>query len=385
MIDDNVINYLCKKSKLGTEELVNHLRRLEKVEEIANSSKYAGISHLKNMYYRKYLINPDDIPMKYLINNFGSGYIDIGIEDIITLQKSSLDMWLDYFLCRDVIYPEWFKFFVFQGIVKIGAYDEVKGRYNRRTRNTIAPFIDIDYEVIAFIYDNLCNFLSGNKLNDKELERIIRSCSFYKLYNYCEKKVELRTVKSEEDLIKIREIDAKLGSLEQKFKNLEEEKRFAEGDKVQKFRDFYYKVLNEIYILKDMRFSLTSLVKYNDTIELRRDPNDKNIYGIYLRNTNDCVGRISYRKFHISGYLGDIGYQIKEEFRGNGYAYQALELLSEKLYEDNIPNFLISVLENNIASKKTIEKYGGEINIKDGNVLVYLCETRPCKKKGYVK
>ena len=67
-------------------------------------------------------------------------------------------MRLDYLLCKDVIYPQWFKFFIFQGIVKMGAYDEIKGKYNKRTKTTMAPFIEIDYEIIAFIYSNLSNY-----------------------------------------------------------------------------------------------------------------------------------------------------------------------------------------------------------------------------------
>lgn len=378
MIDDNIKRYLCKNSNYTIDELTNHLDRLEKVEEIANSSQHSGLNHLKYMYYRKYLISPCDIPKKYLINNFGSQYIDIGIDDIISLQKSSLDMWLDYLLCKDVIYPQWFKFFIFQGIVRIGAYDEVKGKYNKRTKTTIAPFVEIDYEIIAFIYNNLSSYLSGYKLEDEELEKIIESGNFNKLYSYCEKVLELKYVRSLEDLEKVKDIDRNLEILNKKLVLLEEEKRGI--DKFQKIEELWHEVLSDIYLLKDMKNDLVSLVKYNNNIELRKSFHNKYNYSIYLRGTNEYVGKINYRTFHTSGYLGDVGYSINKEFRGNGYALQALELLSEKLYEDNIPNFYISTYESNIASKKTIEKYGGKISSIDGNVLIYTCDTRLCNK-----
>ena len=67
MINNNVIKYLCKNSKYDELELIDYLKRLDKVEQKVNSSEYHKIVQLKNMYYRKYLIKFDDIPENYSI------------------------------------------------------------------------------------------------------------------------------------------------------------------------------------------------------------------------------------------------------------------------------------------------------------------------------
>lgn len=385
MINNNVIKYLCKHSKYDELELIDYLKRLDKVEQKVNSSEYHKIVQLKNMYYRKYLIKFDDIPENYSIVKDMWGN-ERNVDDIICSQKQSLDMWLDYLLCADVIYPQWFKFFVFKGVIKIGAYDEIKGKYNKRSKSTIAPFIDIDYEVLAYIYENLCNFLSGNKLSDQKLEIIIESADFNKLYNYVLKKVDLMKM-DEENSKQVDEINDDLQKLNIKLKEVRikmlELRRELQFESFEEFTNLYYRLLEEIRELENKRFWLTSLVKFNDVIEIRKLSSDKYKYEIYLRSTYECIGEIDYRKFHASGYMGDVGYHIYKEFRGNGYAYQALELLGEKLYEDNIPNFVISAEDDNIASIKIIEKYGGKLKEKYDNILIYICNTKPCK--GYIR
>lgn len=225
MINNNIIDYLCKSSKYDSKELSYHLKRLEEIEKIANSSLYNGIIYLKNIYYRKYLIKHENVPVEYIGDDIWGKDIEDDISYIMDSQKCSLDMWLDYLLCTDVSYPQWFKFFVFQGIVKIGAYDEIRGKYNKRTKSTIAPFIDIDYEVLAFLYNNMCSFFRGEKLDDVNLEKIMRDANFSKLYNYCLEKVELKYLASDEDFKKVLLIDQKLKQLYKKSQEIEEKLR----------------------------------------------------------------------------------------------------------------------------------------------------------------
>ena len=107
-----------------------------------------------------------------------------------------------------------------------------------------------------------------------------------------------------------------------------------------------------------------------------------NEYLIYLKGTQTCVGNITYRGYHISDYFGDIGYNIGEEFNGNGYAYKALCLVSNILAEKNIPDFWITCSDSNVASLKTIRKYG-EIHeeTKDNHLMFFECGTRVLSKK----
>ena len=75
-------------------------------------------------------------------------------EIIVKEQKESLDSWLDYFASSDTEhYPTWFKYFCFQGMIRIGYFDKEKNQYTKRTKNTIKPFIEINREAIAMVYD----------------------------------------------------------------------------------------------------------------------------------------------------------------------------------------------------------------------------------------
>mgnify|MGYP005960827243 CR=1 FL=1 len=55
------------------------------------------------------------------------------IEHIINEQKKSLDMWLDYLFSKDTdMYPTWFKYYVFQGMLKLGYFDKEKNKAGKR-------------------------------------------------------------------------------------------------------------------------------------------------------------------------------------------------------------------------------------------------------------
>jgi len=193
------------KSDNKDEKVHKYLNRLEKVENMTKESRHNGIEHLKNLYYKKYVIKPENVPESYfelqkrIALERGNGYINIGkkereemIKIIIEEQKKSLDIWLDYLIENDAMYPEWFKYYAFQGMQRLGAYDKEKGNFNKRTDSTTSVFIDLNYEALALVYDNLCTVLGGNKLDDESLQKIIENGSFAKIYGYFIKKIESR-------------------------------------------------------------------------------------------------------------------------------------------------------------------------------------------------
>lgn len=99
---------------------------------------------------------------------------------------------------------------------------------------------------------------------------------------------------------------------------------------------------------------------------------------IYLHDTSLEVGVIDYRGPCDSKWLGDIGYTINEEYRGNNYSYKALKLISNIIASKGIEKVTITTYANNIPSVKTIEKFGGVLTdtIND-DVLSYTCEIKP--------
>lgn len=107
-------------------------------------------------------------------------------------------------------------------------------------------------------------------------------------------------------------------------------------------------------------------------------------YGIYLHGEKTMVGTIDYRGKQDVTLQGDIGYSINPAYRGHNYAYKALCILSDILSKKGISDFFISTHKDNEPSRKTIEKYGGELVSGDwGDVLIFRCLTREneyCRK-----
>lgn len=82
-------------------------------------------------------------------------------------------------------------------------------------------------------------------------------------------------------------------------------------------------------------------------------PWDYDIYEILEEGT--CVGHIVYRygSNEQLKYSGHIGYHIENEYRGHGYAYEALDDLLSMIEKKEV---IITCDLDNIASQKTIEK-----------------------------
>lgn len=109
----------------------------------------------------------------------------------------------------------------------------------------------------------------------------------------------------------------------------------------------------------------------NDTIELKLihfDPgNDVEIpyywYEIIPKALNKSVGKVSIRlgdNYH-SYYNGHIGYEVDEEYRGQGFSYQAAKMVLPVAKEYGMERIYLVCDEDNIASYKTMEKLGAEL------------------------
>lgn len=80
-------------------------------------------------------------------------------------------------------------------------------------------------------------------------------------------------------------------------------------------------------------------------------------------DSNHIYGLINLRhelKGKLTEVGGHIGYGIRPSERKKGYATLQLKLILDKLKELNINQALITCRENNIASKKTMEKFIGK-------------------------
>lgn len=86
-------------------------------------------------------------------------------------------------------------------------------------------------------------------------------------------------------------------------------------------------------------------------------------YDIIRKVDNVTVGKISIRisnNFH-SYYNGHIGYEVFEEYRGNGYAHKASLMVLDVAQFHDMEFIYLTCDESNTASYKTIEKLDAEL------------------------
>ncbi len=86
-------------------------------------------------------------------------------------------------------------------------------------------------------------------------------------------------------------------------------------------------------------------------------------YDIIRKSDIATVGKISIRignNFH-SYYDGHIGYEIFAQYRGNGYAYKASIMVLDVARFHGMDFIYLACDESNLASYKTIEKFGAEL------------------------
>ena len=201
-LDEQVLHHGTGNKYDKFNNIASYLNKLESVHnKISDSNKH--IEYLKKCYYDKYVIKEEDIPESYYKNqeqmalDRGFGHINITDEqrkklqnEVIENQKRSLDTWIDYFLNDDSkVYPFWTKYWAFQGMLTLGYFDKEKGKFYKRTKGTIYPFFDLNREALSMSIDLLIKSLNKEKIEDKDLENLIKSGSFQKIYTYILTKV----------------------------------------------------------------------------------------------------------------------------------------------------------------------------------------------------
>lgn len=86
------------------------------------------------------------------------------------------------------------------------------------------------------------------------------------------------------------------------------------------------------------------------------------LYHVILKRENKVIGHCSARLGWNESmyYCGHVGYSIDEEYRGNGYAVEAVNLVKE-IFKANKMNFIyITNSPDNHASIRVCEKLGAK-------------------------
>jgi len=166
-----VVEHTAEKGDTPNEKVHRYMERLERTHSnfIGQNGEYRK-KYLKKLYCENYVIKKENIP----------SHLDS--KAIIEAQEESLGKWLDYLLDDNAKYPMWAKYWVFQGMLKIGTYNEENNLYNTRGKKTTAPFIEADPECIAICINLVSKCVNKEVIDDENLKRLVENGNFSKLY-----------------------------------------------------------------------------------------------------------------------------------------------------------------------------------------------------------
>lgn len=192
---EDAVMHTAEKSDSPTEKISKYLERLERTHDIAKDNPHK-MEVLKKFYYDKYVIK--ELPESYINlqkkNARERGYGDVTVTDemkeemlsnVQKEQEKSLDMWIDYLTSDDAMYPMWFKHYAFRGMFKLNKFDKEKGEFGRRSKTTTEPYIELNREVLARVYDTLVKEIGTDEEISEEASKALENGeSFKKLYEY---------------------------------------------------------------------------------------------------------------------------------------------------------------------------------------------------------
>ena len=89
----------------------------------------------------------------------------------------------------------------------------------------------------------------------------------------------------------------------------------------------------------------------------------KNTYYLQLIDAKEIIGAIFIGKDYFRHHVDSVclSYYLDERYQRNGYMYESLKIVIDKLFEQGIEVISARVFEDNFASKKLLEKLGFEL------------------------
>lgn len=204
----NEVMHKADPSDTPEEKIRKYISRLGHAHELSRKSEHS-LELLKKFYYDKYLIK--ELPESYINlqkeiarkEGYGNVYVSDEmkqemLDQVRKNQKSTLDLWIDYFISEDSMYPTWFKVYAFKGMLGLSAFNKEKQEFTKRTNKTTTPFIDLNMEALSKVYDILKSEVGENNLTDEEIEILSKGESFKKLYTYYLTNQDSKTINNDE-------------------------------------------------------------------------------------------------------------------------------------------------------------------------------------------
>ena len=146
------------------------------------------------------LIRRDEVPESYfelqrrIARERGYGDFELTDrqkeEDVKRLradQKESLMRWSGYLRSKENghSYPDWFKVYVWESLKKMGEFDEESGKFKKRTKSTVAPWLELNAEALSYVYDRVNEgVIQGKDIEDKQMAELLNRGNFAAMYAY---------------------------------------------------------------------------------------------------------------------------------------------------------------------------------------------------------
>ena len=105
-------------------------------------------------------------------------------------QEDSLADWINYLSDKENPFPTWFKVYAFDGLTKLGRYDNNAKKYTTRDKTTTDPYPDLEPAALANTLDTINGFFDKNDRNwfnehvdDEVILSLVKTGNFNKLYS----------------------------------------------------------------------------------------------------------------------------------------------------------------------------------------------------------
>ncbi len=181
-----------------TDKINQWLDHLTRISNRAEKGPHTE-SLVKEALYKQFVIKTSEVPESYYALQVKMarerGYGDITLdpeqkaqmaETVIQDQKKSLDKWIEYLISKDTqMYPMWLKYWMFTGMAKLSKYNAEDGSFGNRSKETVAPFAELNREALAYVADAVMKKLkkeSLEQIKDPEFLKLLEGLNFGKLY-----------------------------------------------------------------------------------------------------------------------------------------------------------------------------------------------------------
>ena len=121
------------------------------------------------------------------LSNYEKDYLT---NEIIAEQERTIAPWVNYLSDKDCPYPTWFKVYAFDGLSRMGLYNDNTKEFEKRDKHTVGRFPNLNPEILAKVYSHINDFFSQDSSawfekhpEDEKLSVLVKSGNFNKLYS----------------------------------------------------------------------------------------------------------------------------------------------------------------------------------------------------------